>query len=63
MRNAGRVLTHETLLAQVWGREYTDEIDYLKVYVSRLRNKLEKDPHNPEYIMTEYGVGYWFSKA
>jgi len=63
VRNAGRVLTHETLLAQVWGREYTDEIDYLKVYISRLRNKLEKDPHNPEYIMTEYGVGYWFSKA
>jgi DNA-binding response OmpR family regulator len=63
VRNADRVLTHEMLLANVWGREYTDEIDYLKVYISRLRNKLEKDPHNPEHILTEYGVGYWFRKA
>jgi two-component system KDP operon response regulator KdpE len=63
VRNAGQVLTHETLLARVWGREYTDEIDYLKVYISRLRNKLEEDPRNPQYILTEYGVGYWFRKA
>jgi DNA-binding response OmpR family regulator len=63
VRNAGQVLPHETLLARVWGREYTDEIDYLKVYISRLRNKLERDPRNPEYILTEYGVGYWFKKA
>jgi len=62
VRNAGQVMTHESLLAHVWGREYTDEIDYLKVYISRLRNKLEKDPRNPEYIFTEYGVGYWFWK-
>jgi two-component system KDP operon response regulator KdpE len=60
VRNAGQVLTHEALLARVWGREYTDEISYLKSYISRLRNKLEKDPHNPEHILTEYGVGYWF---
>jgi two-component system KDP operon response regulator KdpE len=63
VRNAGQVLPHETLLARVWGREYTDEIDYLKVYVSRLRNKMERDPRSPEYILTEYGVGYWFKKA
>ncbi|NIN64116.1 MAG: response regulator [Anaerolineae bacterium] len=63
VRNAGQVLTHETLLARVWGREYTDEIDYLKVYISRLRNKIEEDPRNPQYILTEYGVGYWFRKA
>jgi two-component system KDP operon response regulator KdpE len=63
VRNAGQVLTHETLLARVWGREYTDEIDYLKVYISRLRNKIEKDPRNPERILTEYGVGYWFTKT
>jgi two-component system KDP operon response regulator KdpE len=62
VRNAGQVMTHESLLARVWGREYTDEIDYLKVYVNRLRNKLEKEPSNPEYILTEYGVGYWFRK-
>jgi len=60
VRNAGKVLTHEALLARVWGREYTDEISYLKSYISRLRNKLERDPHAPEYILTEYGVGYWF---
>jgi DNA-binding response OmpR family regulator len=59
VRNAGQVLTHETLLARVWGREYTDEISYLKSYINRLRNKLERDPRHPEYILTEYGVGYW----
>ena len=62
-RNAGQVMSHEALLARVWGREYTDEIDYLKVYISRLRNKLEQDPRNPEYILTEYGVGYWLRKG
>ena len=60
VRNAGQVLPHETLLARVWGREYTDEINYLKVYISRLRAKLEADPHHPQYILTEYGLGYWF---
>lgn len=63
VRNAGQVLTHEALLARAWGREYTDEISYLKSYISRLRNKLERDPHHPEYILTEYGVGYWFRPA
>jgi len=63
VRNAGRVMTHDALLARVWGREYTDEISYLKSYINRLRNKLERDPHHPEYILTEYGVGYWFRPA
>ncbi len=63
VRNAGQIMTHEALLARVWGREYTDEISYLKSYISRLRNKLEADPHHPEYIMTEYSVGYWFRPA
>ncbi len=63
VRNAGQVMTHEALLARVWGREYTDEFSYLKSYVSRLRNKLEQDPHHPTYILTEYGVGYWFRPA
>lgn len=62
VRNAGRTLSHETLLARVWGREYTDEINYLKVYISRLRSKLEEDPRNPQYILTERGVGYGFRK-
>ncbi len=63
VRNAGQIMTHEALLARVWGREYTDEMSYLKSYISRLRNKLEADPHHPEYIMTEYGIGYWFRPA
>jgi DNA-binding response OmpR family regulator len=63
VRNAGHVQTHEALLARVWGREYTDEISYLKSYINRLRNKLEQNPHEPQYILTEYGVGYWFRPA
>lgn len=62
VRNAGHVLTHEMLLAHVWGREYTDEIDYLRVYIGRLRAKLEADSQNPQYILTEHGVGYRFRK-
>jgi len=60
VRNAGRPLSHEALLARVWGPEYTDEINYLKVYISRLRTKLEPDPQHPRYILTEYGFGYSF---
>jgi len=62
VRNAGRVLTHETLLTRVWGREYVDEIDYLRVYIGRLRSKLEPDPSRPRYIFTERGVGYRFRR-
>lgn len=60
VRNAGRVLPHETLLAKVWGREYIDEIDYLRVYIRRLRRKLEQDPEHPRHILTERGLGYRF---
>lgn len=60
VRNAGRVLPHETLLAKVWGREYIDEIDYLRVYIRRLRRKIEQDPEHPRFILTERGVGYRF---
>jgi two-component system KDP operon response regulator KdpE len=63
VRNAGRVLPHETLLAKVWGREYTDEVDYLRVYVRRLRRKIEDDPERPRHILTERGVGYLFTQA
>ena len=62
-RNAGRVLPHHTLLAKVWGREYTDEIDYLKVYIRRLRQKLEGDPSTASRIISERGVGYKFIGA
>ncbi|HEV8535260.1 MAG TPA: response regulator transcription factor [Candidatus Limnocylindria bacterium] len=58
--NAGRVMTHETLLAKVWGREYREEVHYLKVYAGRLRTKIEPDPQNPRYVLTVRGVGYRF---
>lgn len=60
VRNAGRVLRHETLLARVWGHEYTEELDYLRVYIRRLRRKLEMDQEQPQYILTERGLGYRF---
>jgi two-component system KDP operon response regulator KdpE len=60
VRNAGHVLGHGTLLAKVWGREYMDEVDYLRVYVRRLRDKLGDDPDEPRYIRTERGLGYRF---
>jgi two-component system KDP operon response regulator KdpE len=60
VRNSGRVLQHSTLLARVWGRDYMDEIDYLRVYIRRLRDKLSDDPDQPRYIRTERGVGYRF---
>ena len=62
-RNAGRVLPHQTLLAKVWGREYTEEIDYLKVYIRRLRQKLESDTSAIGSIVSERGVGYKFVQA
>ena len=60
VRNAGHVLQHGTLLAKVWGREYIDEVDYLRVYIRRLRDKLGDDPDAPRYIRTERGLGYRF---
>jgi two-component system KDP operon response regulator KdpE len=60
VRNAGYVLSHGTLLAKVWGREYVDEVDYLRVYVRRLREKLGDHPERPRYIRTERGTGYRF---
>jgi DNA-binding response OmpR family regulator len=60
VRNAGRVLPHGTLLARVWGREYLDEVDYIRVYIRRLREKLGDPADHPRYIRTERGVGYRF---
>ena len=60
VRNAGHVLQHATLLAKVWGREYVDEVDYIRVYIRRLREKLGDDPENPRFIRTERGLGYRF---
>lgn len=58
--NDGRVMTHQSLLTKVWGQEYTQEEDYLKVYIGRLRAKLNDDPQDPELIHTKRGVGYVF---
>jgi DNA-binding response OmpR family regulator len=58
--NAGRISTHQSLLTQVWGWEYAEETDYLKVYIHHLRKKIEPDPSRPCYILTERGKGYRF---
>lgn len=60
MQNAGWVLTYDQILAKVWGYEYRDESHYVRLYINYLRQKLEKDPANPKYILTERGVGYRF---
>ncbi len=56
--NSDKVLTHNMLLQSVWGNEYSSEKEYLRVFVGRLRRKLEPDPKNPKYIQTIPGVGY-----
>ncbi len=58
--NAGWVMPHETLLQKVWGYEYRDETHYLRLYITYLRQKIEKDSSNPQYILTERGIGYRF---
>jgi two-component system KDP operon response regulator KdpE len=60
INNAGWTLPHETLLAKVWGHEYRDETHYLRLYITYLRQKIEEDPANPKYILTERGLGYRF---
>jgi two-component system KDP operon response regulator KdpE len=60
MLHAGKVMTHRTLLRLVWGPEYGEETDYLRVYVRQLRLKIEQEPSQPKYILTEPGVGYVF---
>jgi two-component system KDP operon response regulator KdpE len=60
MLYAGKVLTHRTLLRAVWGPEYGEEADYLRVYVRQLRLKVEVEPSRPRYILTEPGIGYVF---
>jgi two-component system KDP operon response regulator KdpE len=58
--NAGWVMSHETLLSKVWGHEYRDESHLLRLYITYLRKKIETEPANPQYILTERGVGYRF---
>ena len=60
MKNTGKVLPHRAILQRVWGPEYGEEAEYLRVYIGRLRQKIEVDPIHPEYLFTERGVGYRF---
>ncbi|MBI1762407.1 MAG: response regulator transcription factor [Acidobacteria bacterium] len=61
LQHAGKVLTHRALLAAVWGGDYTEQTEYLRVFVGQLRKKIEADPANPRYILTEPWVGYRFN--
>lgn len=60
VKNAGYTLTHEMILSKVWGYEYRDESQYVRLYITYLRQKIEPNPGNPKYILTERGVGYRF---
>lgn len=60
VENAGWTVPHEQLLAKVWGYEYRDETHYVRLYINYLREKIEEDPANPKYILTERGIGYRF---
>jgi two-component system KDP operon response regulator KdpE len=62
LENAGRVVPQRELLEQVWGPEYVDDVYYPRVYVSQLRHKIEVDPANPLYILTEHRIGYRFER-
>jgi len=62
LENAGRVVPQRELLEQVWGPEYVDDVYYPRVYISQLRRKIEPEPSNPTYILTEHRVGYRFEK-
>jgi DNA-binding response OmpR family regulator len=60
VQNAGWVVTHDQILTHVWGYEYRDQPHYVRLYINYLRQKIEKDPANPKYILTERGTGYRF---
>jgi two-component system, OmpR family, KDP operon response regulator KdpE len=60
MKNTGKTIPHRAILQNVWGMEYGDEAEYLRVYVGKLRQKIEDDPMKPKYLNTEHGIGYRF---
>lgn len=60
IQHPGKVLTHRTLLGKIWGGNYTDQSEYLRVFISHLRKKIEPDPAKPRYILTDPWVGYRF---
>jgi two-component system KDP operon response regulator KdpE len=61
IRNAGKVLTHRALLGAVWGGDFTEQTEYLRVFVGQVRKKVEADPGHPRYILTEPWIGYRFN--
>ena len=61
LRHPGKVLTHHALLGAVWGNNYTEQTEYLRVFIGQLRKKIEADPANPKYILTEPWIGYRFT--
>jgi two-component system KDP operon response regulator KdpE len=63
VKNEGRVLTHQYLLKEVWGNSYSDQTQYLRVFVAQLRKKIEEDPNHPKFIITESGIGYRFNTS
>lgn len=62
LRNRGRVVTHHQLLADVWGADFVDHTHYLRIYMGQLRAKIEADPADPRFLLTETGVGYRFAE-
>jgi two-component system, OmpR family, KDP operon response regulator KdpE len=63
LNNTGRVLTHQSILNHVWGPGYANNVEYLRVFMSSLRKKMEEDPRHPKYLLSEPGVGYRFSPS
>lgn len=62
VRNAGKVLTFAQILTNVWGNHYSGSTEYIHLYISHLRNKIEVNPKQPRYLLTIHGVGYVFEK-
>jgi two-component system KDP operon response regulator KdpE len=60
IRNAGKVITHSYILKEIWGKMYSDDSQYVRIYIAQLRKKLENNPNKPQYFVTESGVGYRF---
>ncbi|MFH1647073.1 MAG: response regulator transcription factor [Chloroflexota bacterium] len=63
VENADHILSHQQVLENVWGWEYIDDVDYVRIYISHLRQKIEPNPSQPRYILTEPGVGHYFHSA
>lgn len=62
MQNAGKMVMHSQLLTELWGKAHVDNIQYLRIYIAQLRQKIEPDPSSPQYIITEPGIGYRMEK-